>query len=86
MIEGAIVEIRDSQGLPQRALKTNQLGQFRIINPLKDGHYVIETEKEGYHFDIIKVELVGEPIPPIEIRAKEKNTGPKKTKTVDFKN
>jgi len=69
IIEGAILEIRDNQGIPVRALKTNKLGQFRIVNPLKNGSYEIETEKEGYFFDIIKVELKGQPVAPIEIRA-----------------
>lgn len=70
LIEGAILEIRDSQGIPVRALKTNRLGQFRIATPLKDGVYEIETEKEGYLFDIIKITLKGEIVAPIEIRAK----------------
>lgn len=70
IIEGAILEIRNSKGIPVRALRSNKLGQFRIVTPLKNDTYEIETEKEGYTFDIIKVELKGKPVPPIEIRAK----------------
>jgi hypothetical protein len=70
IIENAILEIRNSQGIPVRALKTNQLGQFVIVTPLENGTYDIETEKEGYSFDIIKIEVKGNLIPPIEIRAK----------------
>lgn len=70
MIEGTIIEIRDSKGMPVRALKTNKLGQFRIATPLPTGTYEIETEKEGYHFDIIKITLKGEAVSPLEIRAK----------------
>lgn len=70
IIEGAIIEIRDSQGMPVRALKTNKLGQFTIATPLEDGIYEIETEKEGYQFGIIKIETKGEIIQPLEIRAK----------------
>lgn len=70
LIEGAILEIRNSQGMPVRALKTNKLGQFMIATPLENDAYEIETEKEGYNFDIIKIEVKGEIIPPIEIRAK----------------
>jgi len=70
MIEGAILEIRDSKGMPVRALKTNKLGQFQIATPLENDIYEIETEKEGYQFDIIKIETKGEIIAPIEIRAK----------------
>ncbi len=70
IVEGAILEIRNAQGLPVRALKTNRLGQFLIVTPLENGPYEIEVEKEGYHFDIIKIEAKGEIIKPIEIRAK----------------
>lgn len=70
LIEGAILEVRNSQGMPVRALKTNKLGQFMIATPLENDTYEIETEKEGYNFDIIKIEVKGEIIPPIEIRAK----------------
>ncbi|MFC1727205.1 carboxypeptidase-like regulatory domain-containing protein, partial [Patescibacteria group bacterium] len=70
IIENAIIEIRNSQGVPVRALKTNKLGQFRIATPLKNEDYEIETEKEGFLFDIIKLKLTGKSVLPIEIRAK----------------
>ena len=70
LIEGAILEVRNSKGMPVRALKTNKLGQFMIATPLENDTYEIETEKEGLEFDIIKIEVKGEIIPPIEIRAK----------------
>lgn len=70
MLEGTILEIRDQQGMPVRAFKTNKLGQFIIATPLEKGVYEIEIEKEGYQFDIIKIEAKGEIIKPIEIRAK----------------
>jgi hypothetical protein len=70
IIEGAILEIRNSQGIAVRALKTNKLGQFIIATPLENGVYEIETEKDGFNFDIINIEAKGEIIPPIEIRAK----------------
>lgn len=70
IIERAILEIRDASGHPVRALKTNKLGQFRTATPLPNGAYEIETEKEGLRFDIIKIELKGEIVQPIEIRAK----------------
>ncbi|HUS60045.1 MAG TPA: PrgI family protein [Nevskiaceae bacterium] len=71
MIEGAILEIRNSQGMPVRALRTNKLGQFTIATPLPNDIYEIETEKEGYDFDIIKLEVKGEIIKPIEVRVKQ---------------
>lgn len=69
-IEGAILEIRDASGSPVRAFRTNKLGQFLSATPLPPGPYEIETEKEGYQFDIIKVELKGEILSPIEIISK----------------
>ncbi len=71
IIEGAIIEIRDEKGNPVRAFKTNKLGQFMIATPLANGTYEIETEKQGYEFDLIKVSLTGKIVPPIEIRAKK---------------
>lgn len=70
LVEGAIIEIRDSQGSPVRAFKTNRLGQFRIVTPLPNDTYEVEIEKENLKFDIIKVILKGDIVPPIEIRAK----------------
>lgn len=70
IIEGAILEIKSPQGMSVRALKTNRLGQFSIATPLNSGSYEIVTEKEGYNFDIIKIEAKGETIKPIEIKAK----------------
>ena len=70
LIENAILEIRDGKGNPVRALKTNKLGQFRIATPLKDGPYEIEVEKEGLNFDLIRLELEGKIVQPIEIKAK----------------
>jgi len=73
IMEGAILEIRNTQGTPVRALRTSRLGQFMIATPLPNGLYEIETEKEGYQFDIIKIEAKEEIIKPIEIRAKSPN-------------
>ncbi|MBM3209624.1 hypothetical protein FJZ40_05065 [Candidatus Shapirobacteria bacterium] len=70
LVESAILEIKDASAYPVRALRTNKLGQFRIATPLANGTYQIETEKEGLKFAIIKIEVKGEIIPPIEIGAK----------------
>jgi len=79
IVEGAILEIRNMEGLPVRALKTNKLGQFIIATPLENGQYEIEIEKEGLSFDIIKFEAKGELIPPFEIRAKEEDSNVQKS-------
>jgi len=71
IIGGAIIEIRDVEGNPVRALRSSRLGQFMIATPLANGTYEIETEKEGYQFDLIKITLSGTIVPPIEIRAKK---------------
>ncbi|MEA3354977.1 MAG: PrgI family protein [Patescibacteria group bacterium] len=70
IIPNVIIEIRDSQGLPVRALKANKLGQFFIATPLSDGVYQIVPEHPNQSFDIIKLEAKGEIIPPIKIQSK----------------
>jgi len=79
IVEGAILEIRNMEGTPVRALKTNKLGQFIIATPLENGQYEIEVEKEGLNFDIIKFETKGEMIPPFEIKAKGENSNVQKS-------
>lgn len=71
IIEKAIIEIKDSQGRPVRALKTNALGHFLIVTPLANGRYEIITEKEGFTFDNLYFEAEGSIIPPIRIISKE---------------
>lgn len=70
IIEGAIIEIRDQNGIPVRATKTNKLGQFFSTTPLKNGAYEIEVEKDNLAFDILKLELKGDIIAPLQIQAK----------------
>lgn len=70
LLENAIIEIKDSAGYPVRALRSNKLGQFRSASPLENGLYQIEIEKEGLNFDIIKINLEGKIVPPLEIKAK----------------
>ncbi|OGM10808.1 hypothetical protein A2Z22_02895 [Candidatus Woesebacteria bacterium RBG_16_34_12] len=72
IIDGAILEIRDEAGRPIRALKSNKLGHFMIVTPLMEGKYEIITEKEGFIFEPVSFNTVGEIIPPIAIWAKEK--------------
>lgn len=71
IIEGAIVEIQDEAGNPTRVLKTNQLGQFKSSTQLANGRYLIITEKEGYSFDRVNIDLKGEIVQPIKIIAKD---------------
>jgi hypothetical protein len=68
IVEGAIIEIKDDNGDTVRAMRTNKLGQFRTVSALPDNQYQISIEKEGLNFDIIKIQLRGEIVSPIEIR------------------
>lgn len=70
IVEGAIVEIQDKEGNPSRVLKTNQLGQFKTSTQLATGDYLIVTEKEGFNFDRVEVNLNNEIVKPIKIIAK----------------
>ncbi len=67
IVEGAIMEIRDSMGRPVRALKSNKLGHFMVVTPLMSGKYEIITEKDGFTFEPLSFETTGIVIPPIAI-------------------
>jgi hypothetical protein len=71
IIEGAILEIKDSQGHAVRALRSNKLGHFMTVTPLPNGHYQIEIDKAGFSFEPFSFEAKGELMPPIGIKAKE---------------
>jgi hypothetical protein len=75
IVESAILEIRDSEGRPARALRSNKLGHFMIVTPLENGSYEITTEKDGLSFEAISLLVKGEIIPPIAIWAKTKVQG-----------
>lgn len=70
IVEGAILEVKDKMGIPVRALKTNKAGHFMTVTPLPNGLYNVNTEKEGLTFDPISIELRGEIIEPLAIKAK----------------
>jgi len=69
-LEGAIVVVRDQNGIPLRALKTNKLGQFLSATSLNDGTYSIEIESELVKFNPITINLIGQVLAPLEIKAK----------------
>ncbi|MDP1760392.1 MAG: PrgI family protein [Candidatus Woesebacteria bacterium] len=68
IIESAILEIKDVNGRPVRALRSNKAGHFIIVTPLANGKYEMSTEKEGFTFDPVSFETKGEIIPPIVIK------------------
>jgi hypothetical protein len=70
ILAGAIIEVRDTEGMPVRASKSNKLGQFFMVTPLPNGDYEMETEYPGLSFDIIKFKAEGKIFPPVKIQAK----------------
>ena len=70
IVDGAILEIKDSMGRPVRALKTNKAGHFLIVTPLTNGEYTINIEKESLEFESLKIKAEGAIIPPIAIKSK----------------
>lgn len=69
IVDGIIVEIQDEHGNPSRVLKTNSLGQFKTTTPLANGRYLIISEKDGYNFDRVNIDLTGQIVQPIKIIA-----------------
>lgn len=50
VLAGILVEVKDKDGNPVRAFKTNQLGQFASATPLSNGSYTIDYEDpKGEH-------------------------------------
>ncbi len=70
-LPGVIVTIRDAEGIPLRALKTNKLGQFAASTPLTNGTYTVEVEdpRARYVFDRAQIPLSGAVVPALEITA-----------------
>lgn len=70
IVEGAILEVRDTMGRPVRALRTNRAGYFMIVTPLIEGKYELIAEKDGLIFDPIGFSAEGKIIDPIAVKAK----------------
>ena len=72
LLPNIIVTIKDVDGIPVRALKTNRLGQFASSTPLMKGDYRVEFEDplKRYSFGIIDLTLTDAIIVPLEILAK----------------
>lgn len=69
VLPNILVEVKDKEGNPVRAFKTNQLGQFASATPLANGLYTIEFEdpKEANKFDTVELAIQGEIILPMEV-------------------
>ena len=71
-LPGVLVTVKDKDGVPLRALKTNRLGQFAASTPLANGVYFVEIEdpRARYVFDRVQITLNGSIVPALEIIAK----------------
>lgn len=69
VLPGILVEIKDEEGNPVRAFKTNGLGQFASATPVANGTYTIEFEdpKGSNKFDAISIIAKGEIMEPLEV-------------------
>ncbi len=69
VLPNMLVEVKDKDGNPVRAFKTNPLGQFASATPLAFGSYTIELEdpKKQHTFDIIQLTADNQIMLPIEI-------------------
>jgi hypothetical protein len=69
ILSNILVEVKDKEGNPVRAFKTNPLGQFASATPLTNGFYTIELEdpKKQHAFDIIQINASGQIMLPIEV-------------------
>jgi hypothetical protein len=69
-----LVEIKDKEGNPVRAFKTNGLGHFASATPLLDGTYTIDFEdiKGENKFERIAFEAKGQIVMPFEIISTDK--------------
>lgn len=71
-LSGVLVTVRDKDGIPQRALKTNKLGQFASSVPLPNGVYLVEVEdpRALHVFDKAQITLTGSLLPTLEITSR----------------
>jgi hypothetical protein len=69
ILPNILVEVKDKDGNPVRAFKTNPLGQFISATPLTNNTYTIELEdpKKQHAFDAIQIIASGQIMLPIEI-------------------
>jgi hypothetical protein len=72
LLPGVLVTVKDKDGVPLRALKTNRLGQFAASTQLPNGVYFVETEdpRLRFTFDRAQITLNGTIVPALEIFAK----------------
>lgn len=73
VLPNMLVEVKDKDGNPVRAFKTNMLGQFASATPLAVGLYTIELEdpKKQHTFTAIQIDANNQIMQPIEIMSQD---------------
>lgn len=76
LLPGVLVTVKDKDGVPLRALKTNKLGQFAASTQLSNGTYMVEVEdpRERFLFDRVQITINGTVMPALQIVAKSKRS------------
>ncbi len=71
VLPNMLVEVKDKDGNPVRAFKTNPLGQFASATPLAAGTYTMEIEdpKKKHSFDITQIIANNQIMAPLEINS-----------------
>jgi hypothetical protein len=69
VLPSILVEVKDKNGNPVRAFKTNALGQFASATPVAPGIYTIELEdpKKQQLFEKVQISVNNQILMPIEI-------------------
>ncbi len=64
-----LIEVKDKDGNPVRAFKTNMLGYFASATPLQNGIFTVEFEdtQNVHKFDVIQLETKGQVIMPLAV-------------------
>ena len=67
-LSNILIEVKDKDGNPVRAFKTNGVGRFASATPLTNGAYTVEFEdpKAQNRFEKITINITGNIVPPIE--------------------
>lgn len=68
-LSSIMVEVKDINGNPVRAFKTNALGQFASATPLGNGTYTMSFEdpKAQNKFDVVEIKATGAVLMPLEV-------------------
>lgn len=74
VLPNILIEVKDKDGNPVRAFKTNQLGQFASATPLLNGAYTItfEDPAKQHSFDALEITATGEVLPTFEMTSVDK--------------